>query len=150
MIEPAAVRVTRYCCPFCHYRRARKSVVRGHIEHCYRNPDRVPRLGELTRIEQTGEVVDYGPSGALPGSMNWLEWNERADMPAWWPGAGKIWDGAAWRDVPGWRVEHATGAHGCAGGAPPYDVWPEIDGTPLCEIPAAQRVDALFGARRSP
>jgi len=149
VIEPIATKVTRYRCPFCRRSRSRRPAVVGHMAHCFKNPERTPRFGELTSIEQTGEVVDYGPSSALPGGMSWLEWNERESMPAWWPGPGKIWDGTTWRDVPGWRVEHEKGAHGCAGGAPPHDVWPEPDGTPLSEIPAAHRIDALFGARRT-
>lgn len=146
MIEPIVAKVTRYRCPFCRRARARKKATAEHMAHCFKNPERAPRIGELTCVGDTGSVVDYGSSSALPGGMSWLEWNERAAMPAWWPGVGKIWDGAAWRDVPGYRVEYAEGAHGCAGGAPPEDVWPEIDGTSLWEIPASSRVAALFGA----
>ena len=141
--EPIRATVTRYRCPFCRRSRARRATTVEHIAHCFKNPERTPRVGELTSVDQTGRIVDYGESSALPGGMSWLEWDEHDVMPSWWPGVGKVFDGAAWRDVPGYRTEAATGAHGCAGGAPPVDVWPLLDGTPLDEVPATDRLRIL-------
>lgn len=94
MAEPIRATVVVWRCPFCKRSRTRKSATGGHIRHCFKNPDRVPRVGELSR-----EHYD--------------------EPPPWWPGEGKIWDGERWRDVPGrtgraWPVFRTL----------PLDKWP--------------------------
>ena len=147
MTAPIRCTVVRYRCPFCRYSRAARKSTVDHVTHCYRNPERTPREGELTSIEDAGRVVNYGSSSALPGDMDWLEWNEHDEMPKWWPGPGKIWDGQSWQDVPGWHVKYQEGAHGCAGGAPPYDVWPNCMGKPLDEWLRVERLGKFYDLR---
>ena len=141
--EPIRERVTVYRCPFCRRSRSRRAPAVKHARHCFKNPERMPREGELTSVGQTGRLVDWGESSALPGGMSWLEWDEHETMPPWWPGVGKVFDGAVWRDVPGYSVGRETGAHGCAGGAPPLDVWPLLDGVPLDECVPGDRLRIL-------
>lgn len=114
-----------------------------HVRHCFRNPERVPRVGELTHTWQTGRSVTcpgwhYGVESSV------YEWYPHETMPTWWPGEGKIWDGSAWRDVPGYRKEPAPPGHMHPGGAPPRDVWPALHGVPLDEVkPAHLRLAVL-------
>lgn len=138
---PEAVQYWR--CEFCKRRKAqRKSVTVKHESTCYKNPGRVPYVGELTYIGQTGSVQGYGYDASIEG--NWYEWQEKDVMPAWWPGeAGMIWDGERWHQVPGYEQTPPRPGHGCAGGAPYEEEWPEIDGTPLYLMPSARRLQIL-------
>jgi hypothetical protein len=74
--------VTRWKCDYCPKSGQVRSRIALHEKHCFRNPDRSPWLGELTDCMNADET--------------------------WWPGEGKIWNGARWCDVPGYdssRVE---------------------------------------------
>lgn len=102
---------TYWLCSFCAKKKwVRKSRTITHELTCYKNPDRVPYVGEMTFIGQTGKIVDYGHDDSVNG--RWLEWNDH-EMPKWWPGeSGMIWTGEEWIKVPGYSVTTATGAHG--------------------------------------
>ena len=89
---------TTYGCEFkCGNRwTANKARVIEHERHCYKNPDRIPRDGELTWFKQ----IAYDK------------------IPDWWPGIGKIYISGKWHDVDGYKSEPIGGA-GCK------DVWPD-------------------------
>lgn len=116
---------TAYGCEFkCGRRRlASKQKITRHEKHCLKNPDRVPWDGEITSFKQTGKMRDYGYHDCINGS--WYEWVDFDVMPDWWPGQGKIYIKGEWHDVPGYKCEVITGAHGCAGGAGCEDIWPK-------------------------
>lgn len=147
-------RVTRWHCDYCRRGFWKRSRAADHEVSCFKRPDRDSFLGELSSILATGKAVDFGeePFGGNPPGCTWSEWVEHEDdeMPLWYPGPGKIWTGARWATVPGYRYDYPTGAHGYAGGPPPYDVWPTVDsslpGEPgtsqvlLNELPAHVRV----------
>lgn len=118
---------------------ADKSRVLKHEKHCYKNIDRSPRDGELTYIKQTGKIVDYGYDDSI--HMNWYEWNDHKEMPAWWPGEGKIYINGKWFDVEGYLNKVIEGGHGCAGGAGSEDVWPDD----IHKMKTYQRVEWWFG-----
>lgn len=116
---------TTYGCEFSCGMRYSTNVnrVKEHEKHCYKNPDRLPRSGELTYFKQTGKIVDYGYDDSI--NMNWYEWNDHDTMPEWWPGTGRIYISGVWHNVEGYKAEAIGGAHGCAGGAGCEDIWPD-------------------------
>lgn len=138
---PEAVQYWR--CEFCKRKKAqRKSVTLKHEATCYKNPSRVPYPGELTFIGQTGTVESFGYEESIGGE--WREWVEKEEMPVWWPGdTGMLWTGVEWVKVPGYTTVPAKPGHGCAGGAPYEEEWPEFDETPLHLMPAKKRLDVL-------
>lgn len=130
-------------CEFCKRKKARrKSVTVKHESTCYKNPARVPYPGELTFIGQTGKIVNYGYDDSI--KMDWVEFVEHDEMPRWWPGeAGMIWTGEQWMKVPGYQQIPAKPGHGCAGGAPDEEEWPEFDETPIHLMTTKKRLAAL-------
>jgi hypothetical protein len=151
-----------YRCPFCRrrWRRRRRDAALAHLIGCLERPDRRPLAGELTTTIQAGRLVVLKPMGngdieerphregrALPSGA-WVEWVPR-EMTAWWPGPGKIWDGLAWRPVPGWsQAPTAEGdAHGLVGHAPPVDVWPLVEGVPFDKLVRSDRLLAFLQGR---
>lgn len=77
--------------------------IERHEPHCYGNPKRTPRIpGEITSCQQ-------------------LESHYNDKAPAWWPGAGKIWDGEQWLDIPGYEDKY-SGRWECR---TLVDVWPD-------------------------
>lgn len=134
---------TFWICSFCKRKKAaRRGLIEKHESHCFKNDDRVPFVGELTFIARTGEIVNYGHKEEIDGV--WLEWQEHEEMPPWWPGApGMIYDGTAWRPVPGYRLEPPEPGHGCAGGACEREIWPELDGIPLPQLRTLERLEIL-------
>lgn len=121
-----------------------------HEKHCYKNPNRVPYEGELTYVGQTGKTVNYGESDDLPSGLSWIEWQEHDKMPKWWPGSsGMIFHEGQWYHVPGYSSDTPKGAHGCAGGPPPFDIWPTGGGVPLSEISAKHRWDSLSNDQKA-
>ena len=108
------IRVTRYRCDYCGRSWSKQQPVRAHEPHCYRNAERVPRVGEL--------------SNTLHEAAQWLP-------HPWHPGAGKMWDGERWVAVPGHRADW-FGDYGTDG-------WPEVDGITLNLWPCEARPDAL-------
>lgn len=126
------VELTAYKCEHCGKLHRRRCACAKHELRCWKNPERVPLVGELTRAWLTGRVVNYGMSDDLPDGFMWMEWTRRSEPPpSWWPGEtwddglGKIFDGVAWHSVPGWTLGPEIGAHGLAV-APPEDKWPEL------------------------
>lgn len=145
------VRVLRYQCEYCRRLFPRKGRAERHETHCFKRDDREPWPGEITSARSEGTLVDYGEEpfgGNAPPGLSWFEWTEHKEMPSWWPGAGKIWDGGQWLDLAHYSVEEVRGAHGCAGGAGPMDAWPVVwrhgDLVPINEVkPASRRLDYL-------
>ena len=134
MCEPK--RVKRWGCPYCTFVRVTKCKgLLVHIKHCWKNPNREPFAGELSRHDESFEIVDYGPMGDEgPPGLNWLEPVE-VETPKWWPGHGYIYTGDHWAEVPGYGLVPIGGAHGCAGGDPYMDEWPEVgDGKTLDQL----------------
>lgn len=84
MSEPIRDTITVFRCPFCRRSRTRRSATAEHMRHCFKNPERTPRAGELSR---------------------WW-YGEDRDEPAWWPGEGMIFDGSTWLPVPGFKVSN--------------------------------------------
>ena len=116
------IKVTRYRCDYCSRSWGKKSPALVHERHCYKRPDRVPRVGELSNT-----IRDDARAQWLAES-----WGH--------PGAGKIWDGANWVDVPG----HKSRSWWTPAGDPVFeDIWPVVDGVRLDLWPAADRLDAL-------
>jgi hypothetical protein len=116
-----------------------KKKMSSHEIHCYKNPNRTPRDGELTYFKQTGRIVDYGYDDSINGT--WYEWNKYEEMPKWWPGEGKIYINGKWVDVDGYSCEPITGAHGCAGGAGCEDKWPDD----INKMKTRERIEWWFG-----
>lgn len=147
-------RVTRYACEWCRRSWAKPSPCERHERHCFKRPDREPHLGELTKARAMGRLVNFpiGDADAYPAGMDWVEWvawgdsPQAGEVPLWWPGPGKIWNGDSWENVQGWFFEYPTGAHGCAGGPAPEDHWPAVAGIELDKIPAYFRIEALNSA----
>jgi len=134
----------RYYCGFCRKKAAcHPTTVKRHEVHCFLNPNRIPYLGEMTSVKRTGKDKDFGWQEDM--NCHWYEWVPYSDeqMPAWWPGEGKIFDGKQWHSVSGYSIGHPTGAHGYAGGPPPYDIWPEFEGKPLNEFTGRERLHHL-------
>lgn len=138
---PEAIQYWR--CEFCRRKKAmRKSVTVKHESTCYKNPSRVPYPGELTFVGQTGKERNYGFDESINGT--WLEWVEHDQMPAWWPGdTGMMWTGQEWLTVPGYYRFPAKPGHGCAGGAPDEEEWPEFDETPFHLMTAKRRLEVF-------
>ncbi len=117
--------VKLYRCEHCRRKKALRSApIRRHEINCFSNPARTPYPGELAEVRGEGKMRNYGSSDALPGGMDWLEWVAHDPPPPWWPGStGQIFTGTRWVPVPGYERRPATGAHGCAGGAPDEEIW---------------------------
>lgn len=134
---------TTWVCEFCNRKRfMRKSRTLEHERQCFKNPNRTPYLGELTFISQLGSIKNFG----FDNSINdvWLEWVEHKELPPWHPGeAGMIYNGAEWIKVLGYEQIPAKPGHGCAGGAPDDEVWPELNGIPLPENKSRDRLETL-------
>lgn len=128
--------VKLYRCEHCRRKKAlRPAPIRRHEINCFSNPARTPYPGELAEVRGEGEMRNYGGSDALPGGMDWLEWAEHDPPPAWWPGStGQIFTGTRWVPVPGYERRRATGAHGCAGGAPDEETWPAVSAELVQEL----------------
>ncbi len=130
-------RLTRYRCIHCHRSWSDRRSATKHAAHCFKNPQRKPYVGELTSLNFTGRWT-AACSCAACGDSNPPEFVEHETMPAWWPGEGKIWDGAAWRDVPGYVA--ALGA----------EEWPSLGGMPLPEVKPAEARLGVFDAASAP
>lgn len=65
-------------------------------------------------------------------------------LPPWHPGtAGMIYNGNAWVKVPGYAQIPAKPGHGCAGGAPDEEVWPELNDAHLPENRSREWLEIL-------
>lgn len=117
-------RVTRWYCETCSKGFWKHEQADRHEPHCYRRDDRVPWPGELSSIRATGRnsFEDYGA---------WVSHTP----PVWWPGAGKLWTGAQWVDVAGYRCSRNET------GAGPEEVWPDAWGIPLNQHQGEVRLD---------
>lgn len=82
-----------YRCPFCRrsWRSNAKCRASRHLVHCFARPDRVPYLGEI---------------------YDGLHTSHARARELWEPDIGSIWDGRAWRRVPGCRHEHRSNDEG--------------------------------------
>lgn len=141
--------VRRYACDHCGRSWSRRKACESHEPKCFKNPGRTPYVGELTFASRAGKVADEGP--LVETGDRWLEWvpwghEEGFDPPPWWPGPGKIWNGETWENVRGWFSDYPQGAHGFAGGPPPRDHWPRIDGRTLDKWPPQMRLEILAEA----
>ena len=79
------LRVTRYGCDFCRHSRSSAEAIKQHQLHCFKNPNRIPYDGEITKP--------------------WICFGDESEPPedAWeHPGDGKIWTGTEWIAVPGY------------------------------------------------
>src|SRR5260370_29110098 len=138
-----------YQCGFCRrFYRLRKQSTIEHELHCFRNPARIPYEGEVTSIEQTGTIVNCGYDDSIKGP--WYEWAPNENIPAWFPGPGKIWNGYEWRDIPGYSQRPAKPRHGCAGGAPNDEEFPMFEGVSLRQLSCRDRLAVLFPIDREP
>ena len=132
------IKITAYRCEDCKRVFLTAYGCAKHELRCWRNPHRVPRVGEVTLVSQ----MEYAEGGAQP-------------FPAWWPGEtwleglGKIWDGKAWQVVPGWEL----------GGSQKYgyyDIWPAVGPGSMAEdwsflhIEMDQRLELLGIAEQRP
>ena len=115
MSVPQPIKVTRWRCPFCSFVRAHKTAdgLKRHIEHCIKNPERTPHIGELS-------------------SLRTEPWRD-TETP-WWPGLGMIYTRRGWRHVPGYQYRPEP--HG-----PGLEAWPRnAAGTPLDDMKPRSRL----------
>lgn len=125
------VKVTRYQCEWCRHTWSRRQPVEAHEPHCFKRPDRTPRVGELSSVRDGQIDEPHGweePGGSIP-----------IVPPRWWPGPGCIWDGTQWLEVPG----YVQATSDC--GYFVTDRWPRVSehGCTLDELPADIRLDCL-------
>lgn len=128
--------INAYRCEHCRKVYLSRHGCAKHETGCYKNPNRKPRLGELTFCRMAGRLLDYDISAdadSYPPGMAWLEWTWHSEAPPpWWPtgdwvdGCGHIYTESGWIAVNGHRLDYPEGAHGCAGGPSPFDAWPEV------------------------
>jgi hypothetical protein len=110
-----------YRCQYCRrFHRASEKAVAKHERHCFKNPRRVPYIGEATQWWQLMKLRGYSfDSDGEP----WLHADKEQKLPAWWPslgedGVGCIWVGDKWVEHPDfdrvkyedWRPEGDTHA----------------------------------------
>lgn len=133
----------RWQCSYCSVNSTTRKRIETHEAQCFKNSKRQPFAGELTHVFSTGKMThfDLDNPDNYPAGMDWFEWVEHEEMPPWWPGDGMMWTGEDWVDVPGHRIDYPTGAHGCAGGPEPFDVWPKWHGEPLDQIETTARLE---------
>jgi len=101
-------------CDFCakHYHRC--DACARHEGHCFKNPHRMPHLGEVTTAHS--RAADDAERGAAP---------------PWWPGdTGLMFTEYGWVRVPGYGIEWSSiGPDGFA----PNETWPNHDDEPVNE-----------------
>lgn len=85
MLDPTEV--TRWKCPYCQRHYASPRGARSHARHCWKNPQRLPRLGEISCLR----TEPYG------------------DEAEWWPGFGMIYTSDGWLPVPGYELDREDG-----------------------------------------
>lgn len=76
------VKISRYKCGFCNKTRSAKVSMLIHEKHCFKNPDRIPYEGEITKYPMVEDPPD-----------------EAWEVPA----SGMIYRNGKWVDIKGYK-----------------------------------------------
>ncbi len=124
------IHVPMYQCDHCGRKIRRRPRMADHERRCFKNPERVPYLGELTMVRSTGYYVTCYSEGNMPPGISWCEWVDNP-LPSWWPselgkydGCGCLFTPDGWIALEGYRQEYEPPS-GFPRNGSAEEVWPD-------------------------